>query len=111
MITGAATTQPNAKGWYKTDVTVNFTATDEESGIDTITPDTVINTDGTDQSVTGTATDMAGNTASVNWTRCLSSMALNAGSRVRVPAIMSITIRNFLIHSQYQELGPSRRFM
>ncbi len=66
VITGAATTQPNAKGWYNNDVTVIFTATDSSgSGIDTFTPDIVISTAGVDQTATGTATDVAGNTASV----------------------------------------------
>lgn len=65
VITGAATTQPNAAGWYKQDVTVHFTASDSLSGIDTITTDAVIATEGTNQTVTGTASDKAGNETSV----------------------------------------------
>jgi len=64
VISGATTTQPNANSWYNHDVTVHFTASDELSGIDTITPDTTVSTEGANQSVTGTAKDKAGNTAS-----------------------------------------------
>jgi hypothetical protein len=63
-ITGAATTSPNSNGWYNHDVIVHFTATDSLSGLASVTPDTTISTEGSGQSVTGTATDNAGNTAS-----------------------------------------------
>lgn len=63
-ISGAPTTLPNANGWYNTDVVVNFTASDGISGIDTVTPDITISTDGVNQSVVGTATDVAGNSNS-----------------------------------------------
>jgi parallel beta-helix repeat protein len=63
-ITGAPTTLPNANGWYNADVVVHFTAADNVSGIDTVTPDITISTEGAGQSVTGTATDKAGNSAS-----------------------------------------------
>jgi hypothetical protein len=60
-LTGAPLTQPNANGWYNSDVTVHFSATDSMSGIDSITPDTTVSTEGAGQSVTGTAFDLAGN--------------------------------------------------
>jgi hypothetical protein len=63
-ITGAPTTSPNSYGWYKTDVIVHFTASDLLSGIDTFTPDQTLSTEASEQSVTGTATDKAGNIAS-----------------------------------------------
>ena len=62
-ITSIAVTLPNSNDWYNTDVTVNFTASDEISGIDTTTPDTKIITEGINRSVTGVAIDMAGNSA------------------------------------------------
>jgi len=74
-VSGAPTTLPNANGWYTSDVVVHFTATDSLSGIDTVTPDTTVSTEGAGQSVTGTATDKAGNSASttvsginIDWT-------------------------------------------
>ncbi len=63
-ITGAATTSPNTKGWYNADVVVHFIASDEVSGIDTVTPDQTLSIEAALQSVTGTATDKAGNSAS-----------------------------------------------
>ena len=66
-ISGAATTSPNASGWYNGPVTVHFTCADQgavQSGIATCPADVVLSTDGTNQSASGTATDNAGNTAS-----------------------------------------------
>lgn len=63
-IAGSATPAPNAAGWNNTDVTVSFLCDDGlGSGIATCTNDTVLSTDGADQSVSGTATDLAGNSA------------------------------------------------
>lgn len=63
-IQGAATTAPNAHGWYGSNVTINFTASDNVSGIASLTPNTTISTEGANQSVTGNASDNAGNSAS-----------------------------------------------
>ena len=63
IITGHATTQPNADGWYNQDVTIHFSATDE-SGIASVTSDVVLDREGENLSVTGMATDNFGNTAS-----------------------------------------------
>ncbi len=65
-IKGSATPVPNAAGWNNSAVTVHFDCSDAESGIATVdgcTPDTVLNTDGGSQSVTGTATDNGGNSS------------------------------------------------
>ncbi|MFC0678392.1 PxKF domain-containing protein [Lysobacter korlensis] len=51
-----------ANGWYNSSVDVKFTCADTGSGIDSCTGDTTLG-DGANQSVTGTATDLAGNTA------------------------------------------------
>ncbi|MEW1954389.1 PxKF domain-containing protein [Terrabacter sp. NPDC080008] len=61
-ITGAATTKPNAAGWYNSAVTVHFTCDDAVSGIATCQPDATASAEGAN-SVTGTAVDNAGNTA------------------------------------------------
>ncbi len=65
-ITGTSSIVANANGWYKGDVTVHFTASDDGSGINTVTSDKVVSTEGANQSVTGIATDKAGN--STNFT-------------------------------------------
>lgn len=64
-ITGAATTSPNANGWYNGPVTIHYTSSDSLSGLVATPADTVISTEGAAQSVTQTVTDLAGNTASV----------------------------------------------
>lgn len=52
----------NAAGWYAADVSVGFTCSDAGSGIATCAGGTTL-AEGAGQSVTGTATDRAGNTA------------------------------------------------
>src|SRR2546427_1969938 len=62
-ISGAATTSPNANGWYNGPVTVHFTCQDNSGAVD-CPGDVTLRTEGAGQSVTGTARDAAGNTAS-----------------------------------------------
>lgn len=62
-ISGAATTSPNGNGWYRTPVTVHFTCADGVSGIASCQADAPVAAQGAN-SVTGTAVDNAGNTAS-----------------------------------------------
>ena len=59
-ITGAATTDPNAAGWYKAPVTVRFDCKDAVSGIASCQPDATLAAQGAN-SATGTAVDNAGN--------------------------------------------------
>jgi hypothetical protein len=63
-ITGTAAPAPNTKGWNNTDVTVSFSCADAESGIASCPDNTVLDQDGADQYVTGTATDRGGNSDS-----------------------------------------------
>jgi hypothetical protein len=67
-ITYTVSPTPNSNGWNNSDVKVTFTCSDESSGIDSCTKPVTVNTEGTDQKVKGTATDKAGNTASVTAT-------------------------------------------
>jgi len=55
---------PNDNGWNNTSVEVNFTCSDAISGIAECAPSTTLSGDGAHQTVTGTASDNAGNTAS-----------------------------------------------
>jgi hypothetical protein len=59
----SASPEPNADGWYNTDVTVSFTGTDALSGTDTCTSPIVLSHEGLGQSASGTCTDKAGNTS------------------------------------------------
>jgi len=63
VITGAATTEPNANGWYTTPVTITFQCSDTNSDINVCPASETINQSGASLSATGTATDKAGNSA------------------------------------------------
>ena len=61
-LAGAATTQPNASGWYRNDVTVTWSCVDALSGIDGVCPaDAVLNGEGANLSAIATVNDRAGN--------------------------------------------------
>jgi large repetitive protein len=72
-ISGAATTAPNASGWYSGPVTIRFTCSDALSGIANCPADVTLTADGASQSASGTATDNAGNTATATVTVNLDS--------------------------------------
>jgi Ca2+-binding RTX toxin-like protein len=57
-------TAANGNGWNNTDVVVDFSGADGLSGVDAVTGDTTVSTEGANQSVTGTVTDEAGNSVS-----------------------------------------------
>jgi hypothetical protein len=61
----AISTQPsvNPSGWFTSPVSVTFACSDSLSGVATCPPAQQFSADGANQSVTGTATDNAGNTA------------------------------------------------
>ena len=61
-ISGNPDRQANSFGWYKDDVTVSFDADDALSGVASVTGNQTLG-EGANQSVTGTATDYAGNTS------------------------------------------------
>ena len=62
-ITGSRAPGPDAAGWNNTDVMVQFSCSDGESGIATCTAPVTL-AEGAGQTVTGTAQDVQGNTAS-----------------------------------------------
>lgn len=55
----------NSNGWNNSDVTVSFTGTDAGSGTDFCTVDEMLTSEGTDQSASGTCTDLAGNVSAL----------------------------------------------
>ncbi len=63
-ITAAAAPAPNAAGWNNTNVNVAFTCADALSGVASCPPVNLVSTEGASQSISGTATDKAGNNAS-----------------------------------------------
>ncbi len=63
VITGVATAPANGNGWYNTAVTIDFSATDSASGVDTSPSDVTLAGEGANQSAMATATDHAGHSA------------------------------------------------
>ncbi len=67
-IDGAQSPPPNQFGWNNTDVTANFVCSDALSGVGSCGPALqTITTEGAGQVVTASATDLAGNTAVLNF--------------------------------------------
>jgi hypothetical protein len=66
IVQATAAPSPNGTGWNTSPVTVSFTATDAASGVapDGCDAPVTLSTDGSDQSVTGSCQDRAGNSAS-----------------------------------------------
>jgi hypothetical protein len=99
-ISGSASGTLGANGWYTSPVTVHFTCADQGSGIAVCSGDVQLN-DGANQSVSGTATDRAGNTANttvsginIDSTKpTITSMSLTNGAKYTLgdPAIPSGT--------------------
>ncbi|GAB3660431.1 hypothetical protein GCM10027596_19170 [Nocardioides korecus] len=63
-VTGTATTDPNANGWYRGDVTIHWTVRDDGPGTVGAPPDTVVTGEGDDLTATSSPVcDAAGNCA------------------------------------------------
>jgi hypothetical protein len=67
-ITASVSPSPNASGWNNSPVTITFTCSDKTSGVASCPSPITINTEGANQIFSGTATDLAGNTASASVT-------------------------------------------
>ena len=81
----------DAMVWNNTDVAVAFETTDDLSGVDSVTGDTTITTEGENQSVIGKAVDKAGNVASATLTnmnidRTLPALTVQVSGTAREPA-------------------------
>ena len=67
-ITASVSPEANAAGWHNADTTVTFQCSDTSSEIASCSGPALVDTEGDNQTVTGTAVDSAGNTANVSLT-------------------------------------------
>jgi Vacuolar protein sorting-associated protein 62/Glucodextranase, domain B len=67
-ITATANPSPNTAGWNNTDVSVSFACSDTMSAVASCPQAVPVQTEGRNQVISGTATDLAGNTASASVT-------------------------------------------
>src|SRR4051812_154563 len=63
VITASASPAPNANGWNNTDVTITFACSDAGSGVASCPAPITVTAEGANQTISGTATDNAGNHA------------------------------------------------
>ncbi|WP_305785996.1 Neogenin [Symbioplanes lichenis] len=68
QITAEIKGERTADGWYTGEPLVHFTCTDEASGVAFCPSDQIVRLDGSDQTLIGTAKDVAGNTATASLT-------------------------------------------
>src|SRR5262249_38300976 len=64
-VSQAISPQANAAGWYRVPVTVHYTCSDSISGVGACSSDQVLTSDGANQTASGTAIDVAGNTTTI----------------------------------------------
>jgi RHS repeat-associated protein len=74
-LTATVEPPPNPAGWHNADATVRFQATDNLSGIATVTDPVILTTEGSGQVVSGTAIDRAGNSSTMTVTVSLDKTA------------------------------------
>jgi len=85
VITATISPLANSNGWHNTDVTVTFACSDATSGVASCPAPILVTTEGAGQTITGTATDEAGNSAStavilnIDKTAPTAELSLNPG--------------------------------
>lgn len=83
VISASLSPAPDSSGWNNSNVTVNFSCSDSLSGIAQCPQPILVSSSGANQVVSGTATDLAGNTATTSATL---NVELTAPSIVAAPS-------------------------
>src|SRR6185437_10849673 len=101
-ITATRNPPPNSYDWNNNDVTISFQCSDSISGIDACTAAQTVTSEGAGQSRTGTATDIAGNTATakittINIDKTTPTLACSASPNVLWPPNNKLLPVNTLI--------------
>lgn len=98
LIRALAVPAPNAAGWASTPVTVSFYCSDATTQISQCSAPVTLSSDGANQTVTGSATDGAGNTASTSTGVSIdrTSPALSSGTVPAATSTSSLTITGTL---------------
>lgn len=102
-ISAIASPAANAAGWNATDVTVDYTCGDTLSGVANCPSPVIQSTEGANQVVTGTATDIAGNTADASVTLNIDKTA--PGLSIVTPTEGQLTPGQPAIQINYQSLS------
>ncbi|WP_404383573.1 PxKF domain-containing protein [Knoellia locipacati] len=98
LLSGAPTTLPNGAGWYRGDVTIDWTASDPESGVPTAPADTVIGGEGTGLTSNATVTNgaglstTAGSSPAVRIDRTAPSTSISGASNAWVNDAVTLTL-------------------
>ncbi|MGI9585170.1 MAG: hypothetical protein ACR2N7_06220 [Acidimicrobiia bacterium] len=86
IVSWEASSDPNANGWYNSDVTVTYSGIDALSGIDFCDEPFIFDTDGAGLEVSGACSDRAGHSTEVKATIDLDKTAPTVGARLSTPA-------------------------
>jgi hypothetical protein len=106
-ISFARSPAPNANGWNNTNVTVSFTCTDATSGVVSAGSTTIVATEGSGQSVPGSCSDNAGNSATTHATGIsIDKSAPSVASIDAVPNPQQVNIPTTL-NAGLTDAGPS----
>lgn len=105
----ATRTPANADGWNNGAVTVTFHCTDDRSGVDQLSDPVTVDTEGADQSATGTCTDKAGNTATLTVDEIDIDLSAPAITGSRTPAANANGWNNGAVTVSFvcSDTGPS----
>lgn len=95
-ITSSASPAANTAGWNNTDVTVNFICSDALSGVAACAAAQTVNTQGANQIVSGSGTDVAGNvasaTATINLDKTPPTLAISSPSDGATVSAAALTV-------------------